>query len=49
MGGAVGGKLKKDIVIIKLFQEHFVLKHRKLSHFSEMQNYALMHLEGLKG
>ena len=44
--------MKKIIVIIETVSENFRSKspkYKKLSHFSQMQNDALMHREGLKG
>ena len=43
---------KNILLILNSSKKFFVLKHigcRKLSHFSAMQNDALMHREGLKG
>ena len=47
----VGDKWKNILLILKQFHENFVLKppdFRKLGHFSDMRNDALMHPEGLK-
>ena len=46
------GDKGKNIVSIKQFHDNFSSKNldsRKLSYYSEMQNDALMHREGLKG
>ena len=44
----MGGK--KISFLLQQFYEHFRSKtHKKSSYSSEMQNYALMHREGLKG
>ena len=46
------GNEKNVLLSLKQFHEHVCSKPlvlKKLSHFSEMQNDALMHREGLKG
>ena len=43
---------KNILLLLEQFHENVVLKlpdFRTISHFSEMQNDALMHREGLKG
>ena len=47
----MSGKLRKILLLLKQFHQNLCSKtpgFQKLGHFSEMQNDALMHREGLK-
>ena len=36
-------------LLLRQFNEYFLSRHRKLSHFSDMQYDVSMHRQGLKG